>query len=459
MSSDVSTPADSGEAPLTLNFADAQLRTLGFKDQFTLWSSLGVSLLIPATAVFVLQPSPQLPPLSFVAVVTAIVVGTAVGSYLLALSAVVGSVTGAATMVMLRGLLGQRGSVVPTVLNLAQCCGWAALEVYVIAQVGAALTSSASTIWWTVGAGAVATIMAIRPIRSVRVIRRYLMWLVLATSVYLIAYLALHGVHPRQGTWDGFWISFDIVVTLPISWAVLASDWSRHSTSSRSTVLGVGLGYASTCAAFFIIGILAISGSSELSHTLGNTYSPTAFANGLLALPIGVLALAILAIDEVDEVFANIYSTAISAQNLFAKVDRRVLALGVGLVATTLATFINLETYESFLLLIGALFLPLVAVLITDWFVLRRILFGTPGARFSVTEPQSKRLRYLLVWLTGFCVYSLISPAQVAGWSDFWVAAREHLSWFPVIAGSATLTTLACTSLLTLLVGALSVRR
>ena len=54
------------------------------------------------------------------------------------------------------------------------------------------------------------------------------------------------------------------------------------------------IGYGASCAVFFLIGVLAVSNSTALAAQ----YSPSAFVNGLLALPVGALALAVLAVDE-----------------------------------------------------------------------------------------------------------------------------------------------------------------
>jgi purine-cytosine permease-like protein len=54
-------------------------------------------------------------------------------------------------------------------------------------------------------------------------------------------------------------------------------------------------------------------------------------------VPFGLLAVLVLVAVEVDEAFANIYSTAVSTQNLSARIDRRVMALVIGTVATALA--------------------------------------------------------------------------------------------------------------------------
>src|SRR5512147_2312968 len=120
------------EAPVTL--LEEPPRPLGLWDQVALWGNLGITLTIPVAAAFVLQPVPELPPLTLGAAVAAILFGSVLGSVLLGLSAVPGAETGAPAMVLLRGLLGKRGSWAPTALNIAQCIGWAAVEILVIAQ-------------------------------------------------------------------------------------------------------------------------------------------------------------------------------------------------------------------------------------------------------------------------------------------------------------------------------------
>src|SRR5512147_2575001 len=124
--SSVSAPASSalpagGDAPLTL--LEPPPRPLGLVDQAALWGNLGITLTIPVAAAFVLQPVAELPPLTLAAAVTAVLLGTALGTLVLALAAVPGSDTGAPAMVLLRGLLGRRGSSLPTVLNMVQCVG------------------------------------------------------------------------------------------------------------------------------------------------------------------------------------------------------------------------------------------------------------------------------------------------------------------------------------------------
>jgi NCS1 family nucleobase:cation symporter-1 len=85
-----------------------------------------------------------------------------------------------------------------------------------------------------------------------------------------------------------------------------------------------------------------------------------------------VLALLALTVDETDEAFANIYSTAASLQNYVPRASQRLLICGVAVAATAISLPLDLTQYRQFLLLPGAFFVPLFGVLPADWLVAGR---------------------------------------------------------------------------------------
>lgn len=432
----------SGEAPVTL--LEEPPRALGLWDQLTLWGNLGITLTIPVAAAFVLRPLPELPPLTLGAAITAILFGSLLGSVLLALSAVPGAETGAPAMVLLRGLLGRRGSWVPTALNVAQCIGWAAVEILVIADGAAKIVPEVPRPAFVVAAGAAATALALRPLGFVRTLRRYAVWLVLAATAYLFFGVARHGiVPPAHGSWQQFWLAVDLVVALPISWAPLAADYSRHSRTPRAAFGGTLAGFAPAAITYFLLGTFAVAAVPQAGQDpLG----------ALLAVPVGAVAVAILVLDELDEAFANLYSTALSAQNVRPALDRRAIAIGVGVVSTGLALATDIQQYENFLLLIGSVFVPLLAVLLVDYFLLRR------GA-WDVRPRAPERPGMAVPWLVGFAAYQLLNPGTVPWWSDAWRHAQAALHLTPPVRLSASLTSFAVAAVAALLVAPFERRR
>ena len=91
------------------NLAEPVPQALSALDQLGLWGNLGVSLLGFTGAIFVLQPGGAgTPKLSLAAGLTAIVLGTVLGTLPVALGGLPGTRTGAPAMVLLRGRFGAR---------------------------------------------------------------------------------------------------------------------------------------------------------------------------------------------------------------------------------------------------------------------------------------------------------------------------------------------------------------
>jgi purine-cytosine permease-like protein len=146
----------------------------------------------------------------------------------------------------------------------------------------------------------------------------------------------------------------------------------------------------------------------------------------------------------------------VSAQNLLARLDRRLLALGVGTGATLLALVLDVTAYEPFLFLIGAVFVPLVGVFVLVYFVL-------PRGAWDVSDTAPSRPLLLLPWAAGFVAYQLTLPTYFAGpgasWTAWWSARQGDLGIDPANGWSASLVSLAVAAVLTLLVTAPSWRR
>jgi putative hydroxymethylpyrimidine transporter CytX len=419
------------EVPNTLDEAPPP-RLLGLFDQVALWWNLGISLLLLVSAAFVVRPF-GVPPLSLGAALTAVVVGSVIGNLLLGVAAVPGAETGAPGMVLLRGLLGRRGSWVPTAFNVLQLVGWTTFEIVIIAESGTELTSSGWRWVFVLGAGALATFMAIRPLGVVRgYLKRVAVWVVLLSTAYLFVQVLRQPLDNIEGgSWRGFWKGADLVIALAVSWIPLAADYSRHSRDNRSAFLGAFLGYGAASMVFFGLGVLTFA-----------AYGGDDLIGSLLAIPAGSLALLMLIIDELDEVFANLYSTVVSVQNVRPALDRRVLALVVGGLATALALEFDIHAYENFLLLLGSIFVPLFATFATDYFLVSK-------RRWDTSDDAHPRWLMLLPWAFGFVAYQLVNPGSVEWWATWWVdLGFEAPTW-----ASASIVSFVVASVITLAVG------
>ena len=422
-----------------LTLAEPVPQSLGLLDQFGLWGNLGVSLLGFTGAIFVLQPGGTgTPELSLAAALTATVVGTLLGTVVLALAGLPGTQTGAPSMVLLRGLFGARVSYLPTVLNVLQLFGWSIFELVTISTAAHTIASGVPRWGYVLIAGAATAALTGWPLGAVRVLRKYATGAVLIVLTYLLVQL-LRDPLPAfaHGTWSGFWVATDTVVAVAISFAPMAADYMRHSRSSRAAFAGAVAGYGLTQVLCYVIGLLALV-------TVAHGDSSKIFG-AFIALPVGTLGFAILATRELDQSFADVYSTAVSIQNLRPLWDRRVLAGLITALTTAGALWLNIADYENFLDLLGSVFVPMSAVLIVDYFV-------TSRGRWDLSAAARSRWPMLVPWAVGFVVYQLINPGYISWWASAWTSLGRDIGFVPAGWMSASILSFCAAGIVTLLV-------
>jgi putative hydroxymethylpyrimidine transporter CytX len=350
------------------------------------------------------------------------VVGTVLGTLMIAAAAVPGAQTGAPSMVLMRGLFGRELSYLPTAINVLQLLGWTVFEIVVIASAAQQLFPWHAHRWpYVVVAGCLTAAMTIRPLGAVRILRRYALAAVVVTTAYLFVELLRHPTPSlTRGSWSGFWPAADIAIAVAVSWAPLASDYTRHSRSSRSAFGGAFVGYTVTQVAGYALGLVALAtivraGDANLQHDM--------FA-AFLAVPVGWLAFGVLVLRELDESFADGYSAVVSLQNVWPHLDRRLFTVVVCGLATLGALWLNIASYVNFLYLLASVLVPLVAVFLVDYFGSRR-LHG-----WDITGDSPARPLMILPWAVGFVVYQLLNPGYIGWWERMWhhVDSSLHLT-------------------------------
>jgi putative hydroxymethylpyrimidine transporter CytX len=339
----------------------------------------------------------------------AAVVGAVLGCALLGLAGLIGFERRVPGMVLLRAPLGERGSYAPTTLNVLQNLGWAVFELYVMSLAAAALSErvfgfEGRWLWVIVFAALTLWLALAGPISFVRRwVRRFAVWVVAASTAYLV-WWALDGADVGA-LWsaDGegemrFFQGVDLTVAMAASWLPLAADYTRFSRSRRAAFWGTGVGYFVPLALLFALGaLLALSrGLSEPATIF------TAIVAGGAGSAVALLA---LTVDETDEPFANVYSAAVSIQNLLPAVSQRHLIYAVAGVATTGALFVDIVAYETFLFLLGSFFVPLFGVLAADFLI-------------GAAPPVDVRWSGIGAWVAGFALYQWVHPTGPEWWTE-----------------------------------------
>ena len=341
---------------------------------------------------------------------------------MLGLAGMIGADTRVPGMVQLRATFGHRGSYAPTVLNVVQNLGWSTFELIIISTAAAALSDRVfgfEARWlWALIFGAIAVGLGLLgPIGFVRrYVKKFAAWAVLVSIGYLTWWVVdksnLHAFWsaPAEGGLT-FGQGVDLVIGSVVSWTPLAADYTRFTRNRRTAFWGTGLGYFVPTLWCFGIGCLLV-----LARSIA---TPEEIPAAVLAGSAGILALLALTVDESDEAFADIYSTAVSIQNVLPRVSQRLLIVLVGATATIGAIVIDLRNYETFLFLLGSVFVPLFGVLLADW-----LLAGAHYSREEIFSAPAVRLELIAAWLIGFGLYQWLSPQGPSWWTD----AVSHLS-------------------------------
>ena len=410
-------PSEKVEGSWGIEPVPERLRVLGGLDTGLLWGNLGVSLLV------IVAGAALVPALSLPDALLAVLLGCLLGNVMLAAAGLIGADGRVPGMVLMRAPLGRQGSYLPTAMNVLQGVGWSIFELLVIATAAAELSDELFGFrvqWlWTIAFGGFALVLALLgPIGFVRrFVRRIAVWAVPMALVYL-TWWALDGAD-LGALWDApgeggltVWQGADVVVGITVSWTPYAADYTRFTRTRRGAFWGTGIGYLVPDAWLLALGVVIV-----LSRDMTDPAQlPAAVVAGGVA---ATLALFALLVTETDEAFANVYSAAVSLQNLAPRAPQPLLIGVVTVVATIGALVVDLVSYQTFLLLLGSFFVPLFAVLLAHWLSVGRHysthdVFGAPAWRPGLVA----------AWIAGFAAYQWLYPTGPSWWTDF--VARLH---------------------------------
>lgn len=383
-------------------------------DLAVLWGDLSAGFLVMVTGAL-LVPAMGLP-----RAFLAIVVGSVIGCVPLALVGAAGEREGLPTMVLFRPILGRLGSYVPSTLNVIQLVGWTAVEFWAMSEVAnvvsTRLFSFDSPLLWLVAVAVVCTALALGgPILVVRRwLERFGIYVLIGVSAWITFRVLTAG--DLAAIWRGpgegglpFWLAVDLVVVMPISWLPLVADYNRFAIPGRGGAVATYAAYMVGNVWFYSLGalvVLAVGAAADI-HAIGAAIATVAG---------GSIVLLALLVGESDNAFADIYSSAVSTQNVVPRLSERTLVLAIGGLGFALASLLSVARYEVFLFLIGSVFVPLFGVFVAEYVVLRHGRFG-PDEPFDAAP---WRWRAFAPWVVGFLVYHwcVAAGTMPQGWTD-----------------------------------------
>lgn len=329
-------------------------RIFGFRDPVALWFSLGVGLLVMQVGGYLV------PSMGTQSALLAIILGSTIGSGLLAWVAQLGSHYGMSSSGLMQKTLGSSFARLPVALNVVQLLGWTAFELVVMRDALSAMVVL-KTVWFPV----LATVL-------------------LGVILYLLASGSM--IHMVRQWIARIGLPFVILSLLwSISWLPLVADYARYNKTDvdrHGAFKGTWMGYALANMWCYALGVLVVSISEP-----GADFMAT-----LLLAQFGLIALGLILVDEIDNAYGDIHSGAVSLHHLYHGHSIVYWGKRLVIVAIGAAIFLPMHSLEPFLLMLSSVFVPLFGVIIA-W-----LSFGGKATEASVNWPL------MVIWLMGIAI-------------------------------------------------------
>ncbi|HCC01112.1 MAG TPA: putative hydroxymethylpyrimidine transporter CytX, partial [Ruminococcaceae bacterium] len=195
-------------------------------------------------------------------------------------------------------------------------------------------------------------------------------------------------VKPRGSL--GFGAAVELSVAMPLSWLPLISDYTRTAARPKAATSVSVVVYFLTSSWMYSIGMSAavFTGESDIAKIMK-------------AAGLGAAALLIIVFSTVTTTFLDVYSAGVSSESISAKLKAKPFSVGVCVIGTLFAVLIPVTKFEDFLYLIGSVFAPMIAILIADYFVLKKD-----------SSAKSADISNLIIWAAGFVMYRLFMKIE-----------------------------------------------
>jgi purine-cytosine permease-like protein len=321
---------------------------------FQVGASLAASFSVPAT-------------------MTLVAVGSVAGAALVAALAPLGPRLRVPSVIAARPALGIIGAALVAVVLYVTNFAWIALNNVIAAsacaRVGAAWIGPAagSQTAWAVVLGVLATFVVWRGPRAVARADRIAVPSMLIVAVALTAACVRVSAAPAAAPLaDMSWFrGLDVVVGYQVSWILMFADYSRYTRSVRGSAIAVFLGLAVTSAWMMPLGAIAARAAG--------TSDPGAMLD---AVGLGAAGALLLTLATLTTNFVNIYMSSLAWKSLAPRASDGAVIWSIGIVGTALSAVpgVWLEQYTNFMMILGALLVPVGGVLVAHYYIRRPLL-------------------------------------------------------------------------------------
>lgn len=325
-------------------------------------------------------------PLGFLNGTIAIILGHILGCVLMLLAGVIGGKTRKSSMETVKMSFGRKGSCLFAVLNIIQLIGWTGIMIYDASVAANGLWGMGNYIWALL-IGALIILWIVIGIRNLGKLNTVAMaMLFVLTIVMSFVIFRSGGLSITSNDAISFGAALELSIAMPISWLPLISDYTREAEKPvKATLLSVII-YGIISAWMYFIGMSASIFTGEYD-----------IAQIMLKAGLGITGLLIIVISTVTTTFLDAYSAGISSSTLTKRLNEKWIAVFVTVIGTAGAIVFELADITEFLYFIGSVFVPMVAIQIADYFIIKRN-----------RETSAFDVRNIVIWVIGFVIYRIM---------------------------------------------------
>ena len=356
---------------------EEKVKTSAFSNGL-IWFGAAVSIAEILTGTFIA-------PLGFGKGFAAIIIGHIIGCVLLYLAGRIGANTGKSAMESVKISFGQKGSVLFSGLNVIQLIGWTAIMTQSGAE-AAGLAANLGGAWvWCLIIGALIVLWILAGPKNLVKLNTVAMLGLFVLTAILSVVIFKGKMTTASGGGLSFGAAVELSAAMPLSWLPLIADYTRTAEKKKAASLtSAGVYFFTSCWMYVIgLGAALFTGESDIARIM-------------VSAGLGIAGLLIIIFSTVTTTYLDAFSAGVSAVSISGKVKEKWAGVAICVIGTALAIFAPVSDFESFLYLIGSAFAPMAAILITDYFILKK----------DSTENPVNVLN-LVIWGIGFIVYRL----------------------------------------------------
>jgi len=316
----------------------------------------------------------------------AIIFGHIIGCILLFLAGLIGAKTNKSAMDTVKMSFGGKGSIFFAILNIMQLFGWTGIMIYDGALATQGILAIGHIIWCLIIGGLILVwiLIGVKNLGKVNIVAMSALFIM---TIILSFIIFKGGIDFDLG--DGsmsFGAALELSVAMPLSWLPLISDYTKEAKETVKATAASSIIYGVVSIWMYVIGMSAALFTMESD-----------IAQILLKAGLGILGLLIVVLSTVTTTFLDVYSAGVSTESIFAKVESKWVAVIVTIIGTLGAILLPMDDITGFLYLIGSVFAPMIAIQISDYFILKT---SQEGKLFSIHN--------ILIWVIGFIIYRIL---------------------------------------------------